>query len=122
MSGDEGMDLTPTTLFDGNPGAWPYAAPRYATGMSLDERFALFHRANPWVAKALEALTADLVARGRTRIGIGMLFEVLRWQHSRQTVGDDFKLNNSYRSRYARLLMELHPEWEGLFEIRRLHT
>lgn len=59
-------------------------------------------------------------AAGRTRIGVGMLFEVLRWHSQRATTGDPFRLNNSYRSRYARLLIERRPEWAHLFELRRL--
>ncbi len=52
------------------------------------------------------------------RVGIGMLFEVLRWQYGRATRGEPWKLNNDFRSRYVRKLLERHPEWSPLFETR----
>ncbi len=35
-------------------------------------------------------------------------------------MGEDFKINDHYLSRYARKLMEEHPELDGLFELREL--
>ena len=32
----------------------------------------------------------------------------------------DYKLNDHYRSRYVRLIIEKHPELEGFFELREL--
>ncbi|ANP53666.1 hypothetical protein J2Z21_009351 [Streptomyces griseochromogenes] len=90
--------------------------------LSIQERFEAFHQLNPWILRHLEALTADCVERGLTRIGIGMLFEVLRWQYGIATQGEPWKLNNDFRSRYVRLLLELHPEWSSLFETRKIHT
>jgi hypothetical protein len=89
---------------------------------SIQAQFETFHQLNPWVLRALEALTADYLKRGARRIGIGMLFEVLRWHYVTATEGDDFRLNNNFRSRYVRLLIERHPEWESAFEVRSLRT
>jgi hypothetical protein len=84
------------------------------------QKFEAFHTRNPQVYRELETMSAQLVARGRKRIGLKMLTEVLRWEHQMRT--DDpnshFKINNSYTSYYARLLIENHPDWEGLFEMR----
>ncbi|MCX5206706.1 hypothetical protein OG897_35545 [Streptomyces sp. NBC_00237] len=91
-------------------------------GLSIQERFEAFHQLNPWILGKLEALTADCVKSGLKRVGIGMLFEVLRWQYGRATSGDPWRLNNDYRSRYVRLLLELHPEWSALFETRGLRA
>ncbi len=88
-------------------------------GVTLQERFESFHRINPHVYDALRSLALDLVARGRRRIGIGMVFEVLRWQRMMATSGDPWKLNNTYRAPYARLLMEREPALAGVFETRR---
>jgi hypothetical protein len=88
---------------------------------TIEERFTAFHEKNPWVFRMLESLTNDLVARGRTRIGLKMLVEVLRWQYWRQTDSDEpFKLPNEFTSRYARLLIAEHPEWDGMFRLHRL--
>jgi hypothetical protein len=88
---------------------------------TIQESFERFHALNPWVFTSLEALTQQYLTHGHKRIGIGMLFEVLRWQYG-VTMGDDFKLNNNYRSRYVRLLIEQHPEWEQAFSTRELRT
>lgn len=88
---------------------------------TIGERFEAFHAANPWVYETLEKLTADWIARGKTRIGMKMLVEVLRWQYGRTTTDSTpFKLNNNYTSRYARQLIAEHPEWAGAFETRAL--
>lgn len=96
----------------------PYVKPDYVEGETIQQRFESFHKMNEWVLESLERLTADWLERGHKRVGIGMLFEVLRWQYSRQTVGEALKLNNSYRSRYVRLMVERHPEWDDVFETR----
>lgn len=88
-----------------------------AHGLTLEQKFAAFHQANPHVYTNLRRLALDAKRRGR-QVGIKMLYEVLRWQYAMQTSGDDFKLNNSYTSFYARLLMEHEPELIGYFETR----
>ncbi|MFC4512269.1 hypothetical protein [Streptomyces ehimensis] len=90
--------------------------------VSIQERFEAFHELNPWICDQLETLTADCIRHGSKRVGIGMLFEVLRWQYGRATAGQEpWRLNNDFRSRYVRLLLERHPEWAAVFETRRLH-
>lgn len=91
-------------------------------GDTIDEAFTNFHNANPWVYTALVQLARDLIRRGHRRIGIGMLFEVLRWQWSLGTAdpASDYKLNNNYRSRYARLIMTQEADLMDVFETRTL--
>lgn len=92
--------------------------------LSLDERFDLFVQRNPHVVARLEAMTAEVVARGVRRIGIKTLLEALRWHYliSTDDPSSGFKINNSYGSRFARLLMDRHPCWDGLFETRELRS
>lgn len=85
---------------------------------TLEERFQAFHELNPHVYRHLRRLALDLARRDR-RMGIGGLFEVLRWQYAIVTTGDPFRLNNNYRAFYARLLMDSEPELEGFFDTRR---
>lgn len=86
------------------------------------KRFGDFHEANPQVYRELEKLAWQAHERGRRKIGMQMLFEVLRWNRIMQTQGDDYKLNNNYAGRYARLIMEKNPELEGIFETRELRS
>lgn len=90
-----------------------------AHGLTLEQRFYAFHQANPQVYARLRDLALASVRRGR-RFGIKALFEILRWQYAMQTDDptSDYKLNNSYTSFYARLLMEREPELVDYFETR----
>ena len=81
--------------------------------------FYAFHTVNPHVYTQLLELARRLRSRGIDRYGIAGLFEVLRYDHTINTgSAQDFKLNNSYRAYYARLLMQCNPELAGLFELR----
>lgn len=88
------------------------------------EKFERFHELNPQVFTALEAMTRQLVNRGRRKIGIKMLFEVLRWNYYMETAdpNSDFKINNNYAPYYSRLLIEKHPEWADVFELRTIRS
>lgn len=89
---------------------------------SIQEAFDAFHRDNYWVYEALRRLALDLVGRGRTKIGMKMLFEVVRWSYQRSTTDDSspFLINNNFTSRYARLLMDQEPALAGVFDLRAL--
>ncbi|GAA1353486.1 hypothetical protein [Streptomyces beijiangensis] len=97
-------------------------APANVPGQSIQVHFESFHELNPWVHRQLASMTEDCINRGFDRIGIGMLFELLRWRYGAATRGDEFRLNNNYRSRYVRLLIDEHPEWACLFETRTLRA
>ncbi len=90
-----------------------------AHGLTLEQRFCAFHQANPQVYARVRDLALASGRRGR-RFGIKALFEILRWQYAMQTDDptSDYKLNNSYTSFYARLLMEREPELHDYFETR----
>ncbi len=93
------------------------------TRKPLSQRFQEFHDAHPEVYDALVALAAKAYVAGTRRLGIAMLFEVLRWEWILSRLPADneaWKLNNDYKSRYARLIMQ-NEEWAaGMFELRRL--
>jgi hypothetical protein len=89
---------------------------------SIEEAFADFHRLNPWVYHALVRLARQVTQRGHSRIGIGMLFEVLRWEWYTASTAGDYKLNNNYRSRYARLIAANEPDLADVFETRELRA
>ena len=95
----------------------------YLTAPSeAEQAFTRFHEANPSVYTELVTMAHELHGAGRDRIGVGMLFEILRWQRWREYPGDDFKLNNNYRAWYARLIMQEEPELDGIFQLREQTT
>lgn len=84
---------------------------------SPQEEFEEFHERNPHVYLALRARSLEAVRAGK-KIGIRCIWEVMRWDLTFTTTGSEFKLNDHYTARYARLLMAREPELAGYFEIR----
>jgi hypothetical protein len=109
------------TLFDASP---EFIVPTLPGEPTLEERFQAFHTANPWVFRALVRLARQWITEtGRTHVGIATLFERLRWEWDAATTDESgYKLNNSYRSRYARLIMTQEADLSDLFETRELAT
>lgn len=97
--------------------------PGEGTEDTLQARFEAFHEANPHVLRILEELAEEWL-RTHRKLGIGMLWEVMRWRLGVQTVreNEDYRLNDHYRSRYARLMIARHPEWADAIETRRLRA
>ncbi len=91
---------------------------------TIEERFAAFHQDNPQVYQELVKLARTWRGRHPNRkVGIELLFAVCRWQRAMKTIDEAaYKLNNSYRSRYARLIMASEPDLVDLFELRELQT
>lgn len=92
-------------------------------GMGDDEydalaAFAVFHAENPHVYEHLHRRALAQVRRGVFRGSIARLVEDLRADPLVNTSGDDFKVNNTHRAHYARLLMRNEPELRGFFEVR----
>lgn len=100
----------------------PLVIPDYEPDATIQERFEAFHAANDWVLTALEDLTERWLATGSKRLGIGMLWEVIRWQYGRATSGDEYRANNNFRSRYVRLMIDRHPDWADVFAVRELRA
>lgn len=96
--------------------------PLLPEGDSIERRFRRFHREHPEILERLLALVEKARHRGVRRLGIAQLWEVLRWEVTLEAgEGDDrYKLNNDYRSRYARLLMAVDRSLVDFFETRRL--
>lgn len=80
--------------------------------------FQRYHKENPHVYAKLREFALEAVEAGRTRFGINMLHERVRWYTAVEATGDVWKLNNNYRAYYARLLMKNEPALDGLFALR----
>ncbi|KUO04581.1 hypothetical protein [Streptomyces caeruleatus] len=86
-----------------------------ASGRTITERFHAFDARNPHVYRALERMAARRLAAGATRVGVKDLFEELRCQLPYGVAG----LNNNFTALYARRLIDDHPHWVSVFELRR---
>lgn len=94
-------------------------------GDSIHDRFRRFHEAHPEVYVELVRLARQATDRGVRKIGIKMLWEVLRWRIVLAELpfdGSTFKLSNDLHSRYARLIMASEPDLEGIFDTRELRS
>ena len=114
--------MTQQSIFDAYPVVPPSGHVGPPDGLTIEQAFYLFHEANPHVYRQLVKLARQAKRAGATKLGIGMLFEVLRWRHTLATGGDEFKLNNNYRSYYARMIMLREHDLVGIFETRALHA
>ena len=79
-----------------------------------------FHAENPHVYRSLVVMAQNFrAAYPARRIGIATLWENLRYTLMMTIVNEtDFKLNNSHRAFYSRLIMAENPGLEGLFQLR----
>ena len=98
-----------------------FRQPAYQGG-SPDARFLTFHEANPHVYRELVRLAREVRASGHRTYSIAGLYEVLRHRWSLRTAGEPVKLNNNYRSHYARLIMAMEPDLRGFFQTRAMPT
>ena len=90
---------------------------------TIDQAFDDFNREHPEVYSELVRLARQLKSRGHKRYGIGSLFEVIRWHRALQSRDEaGFKVNNNFRSRYARLIMQRESDLAGFFETRELRA
>lgn len=89
---------------------------------TIDAAFWKFHKENPQVYKKIVAMTQQLYDTGNTRLSMKMIFEVIRFRHLVSSKGDLFLLNNSYTSRYVRLLDKDYPYLAKLFEHRSIRS
>ncbi len=86
---------------------------------SAADRFERFHQDNPDVYETLVALAHQWIARtGRSKIGIASLYERTRWEIAIATNDPDFRLDNTLRAYYARLIMAQEPTLRGVFDLR----
>ena len=97
----------------------------------IQRAFEKFDAENPRVYEILVAMAREY-AGDDVRVGIVHLFEVVRWrryQELRTTakllqLTIDYRLagrlNNNFRSRYARKIMAENADLAGFFSIRRL--
>lgn len=89
-----------------------------------DKKFAEFHGKNPQVYTTLVKLAREWKARRHNKLSIELLVNVFRWNMYMQTndPNSDFKINNNYKSRYARKIMLENADLEGIFNIRELKS
>lgn len=89
----------------------------------LQERFEEFDAAHPDVYDLFCRFARELAVAGRRRFGAKAIMERVRWHYATSSGGGgEFKVNNSFTSRYVRKFLKDHPDFGGFFETRRLRA
>jgi hypothetical protein len=88
-------------------------------GLTLAQRFEIFHYDNPHVYRNLVQLARQFrEKRPDAVIGIQMLFEVLRWNYWINVDSEEqFKFPNAFAAGYSRLIMRNEPDLDGIFKL-----
>ena len=89
---------------------------------TIDHKFREYHERHPEVYQHLVLFARRVKARGHERYSISALFERVRWHLDIEKGDEPFKIDNIYRSRYARLIMEREPDLKDFFELRELRA
>lgn len=87
----------------------------------LERKFRAYHARNPHIFTAFRKAANDLYGRGIPHYGAKAIMEVIRY-HTLIAGDAGFKIGNSYTSRYARLLIDIDPRFDGWFETRPLRS
>lgn len=83
--------------------------------------FQEYHAANPDVYVGCRAYARKYKEAGKSRVGIHLLIERVRWELSLDLrTEDEFKIPNGFKPLYARLLVLFEPDIADMFELRSL--
>ena len=88
--------------------------------LTLQEKFDAWVAVNPHIVKLFLQYAQEARDLGFKSYGVKCIAERVRWHVRATTRGDDFKFNNNWSSRMARLIVKHDPSFEGLFEFRKL--
>lgn len=80
--------------------------------------FAEYNRLNPQVWVWFDRLVRYTISKGCKHTSAYLIFEQIRWETGVETQGDEWKVNNNHRPYYARLWMDMNPEYEGYMYVR----
>lgn len=95
----------PTTLFDID---------------AIQRDFDQFHADHPEVFSKFHEYAEELWQRGYRRYSADAILHRIRWHFHIERGNRDWKLNDHFTSRYARLLASTYGKFAGFFEMRRL--
>jgi hypothetical protein len=94
-----------------------------ATGKSIDESFKEYHEKNPIIYEYFKEYLREVVKAGKKKTSAKMILNRIRWEiYIKTNSEEEYKINDAFTSRYARLFADEHPDYEYLFNFRKLRT
>ena len=91
-------------------------------GESIRDGFDRFNKDNPDVFTAFEKEAFKAIHAGAKKISAKLIINVIRWRKFLNTTDDNFKINDAYQAYYARYFIAKHPQYNGIFEMRKLRN
>lgn len=89
----------------------------------IQSNFEQFHAENPHVYDLFDRFTREMMAAGVKLGSASLVAERIRWETAVRTASaQPVKINNNYRSRYARLWMARNPAHGRYFQTRELRA
>lgn len=108
------------------------ASYKNSTGLSIQDSFEKFHRANPEIFLLIVKECDRAIRAGKRKFSIKAIGNYIRWNIFIETKEDTlfsvrgevkkFRLNDAYLSRYARLLIITYPHMKDYVELRDLRA
>ncbi len=94
-----------------------------STGRTIDEAFTEFHKKNPVVYEYFCRYVQQILDKGKKLTSSKMILNRIRWEiYIELNSAEDYRINDAFTSRYARLFITDHPEHAELFEFRKLRS
>ena len=84
-------------------------------------KFLQYDIENPAIWSQFEEIALNLIRHGKSHYSAYAILEVIRY-HTAIRGKDEFKVNNNYRSGYARKFRNKYPQHEKFFAIRERRT
>ena len=90
--------------------------------MNIQKKFEKFNQENPSVYTELVRLARVAKIQGVLHYGAKAMFEILRWNFVLRRQHQNFKIDNNFTSRYARLIDKQERDLRGFFQLRKLQS
>lgn len=91
-------------------------------GHTIREGFNKFNMENPHIFQAFEKQVLKAIHNGKKKISAKMIINWIRWHEFLDSTDENFKINDAYQAYYARHFIEKYPEYNGIFELRKLRN
>lgn len=91
------------------------------TGKSIEQAFIDFHKDNPKVYEYFKKYVKQMIQSGCKKLSSKLIINRIRWEVFIETSGDDpYRINDAFTAHYSRLFIQHYPQYEDMFEFRRL--
>lgn len=97
--------------------------PQSENDTRLWRQFRDFDERNPQIWEEFEKRTVSAIQKGLTKLGAKLVIETIRWDEMiGKPKNEEFKICNNHHPYYARKFMLAHPEFRGVFELRKVRS